>query len=39
MSLGLLELASSSFNNEFVLLVPIVLLAEEWLLAQRLNRG
>ena len=33
--LGVLELGLMSFNNEYVLLVPLILIAEEWLTARR----
>lgn len=38
LSLGFLELGLMSFNNEYVLLVPLILLAEEWLTARRFSR-
>lgn len=37
--LGILELVSNRFNNEYVLLVPLVLLLEECWLGRRLARG
>ena len=36
LSLGVLELGLRSFNNEFVLIVPVILLLEEWLVVRRL---
>jgi uncharacterized membrane protein len=36
--LGFLELASTSFNNEYVLAVPLILLTEEWWVGQQLKR-
>jgi len=38
MVLGVLELSSMKFNNEYVLIVPIVLLLEEWRIARVLNQ-
>jgi len=38
LSLGVLELGLTSFNNEFVLIVPVILLLEEWLVARCLAR-
>lgn len=36
--LGFLELVLQSFNNEYVLLVPLILIAEEAVTARRLSR-
>jgi uncharacterized membrane protein len=36
--LGILEILSSQFNNEYLLLVPLTLLIEEWWLGARLSR-
>jgi hypothetical protein len=36
--LGVLELGVTWFNNEYVLLVPLILIAEEWLTAHRFAR-
>ena len=36
--LGILELGVMWFNNQYVLLVPIILIAEEWLIARRFAR-
>jgi hypothetical protein len=38
LGLGILELASSQFNNEYIFLVPLILLAEEWWLGSRLRK-
>jgi uncharacterized membrane protein len=38
MVLGVLELALTSFNNQYVLIVPLVLLLEEWLVVRSLAR-
>jgi hypothetical protein len=35
--LGILEIVSSRFNNEYLLLVPLILLAEEWWLGSKLS--
>ena len=37
LSLGLLVLVSDQFNNEYVLLVPLILLLEEWWLGRSLE--
>lgn len=36
--LGVLELQLASFNNQYVLLVPLILLLEEWLVVRSLAR-
>lgn len=38
LGLGILELASSQFNNEYIFLVPLILLTEEWWLGSRLRK-
>lgn len=38
LSLGVLELAVTWFDNEYVLLVPIILSVEEWFTARRFSR-
>jgi len=35
--LGILEITSTRFNNEYVLLIPLILIAEEWWLGKRLS--
>jgi len=35
--LGFLELASAAFNNEYILIVPAILVLEEWWVARRLK--
>jgi uncharacterized membrane protein len=35
--LGILEIVSSRFNNEYLLLVPLILIVEEWWLGSRLG--
>jgi uncharacterized membrane protein len=35
--LGILEITSNRFNNEYVLLIPLILIAEEWWLGKRLS--
>jgi hypothetical protein len=35
--LGFLELASSAFNNEYILIIPAILVLEEWWVAHRLK--
>ena len=35
--LGFLELASNEFNNEYILIVPAILVLEEWWVAHRLK--
>jgi len=38
MTLGFLELATDRFNNEYIFLVPAILLAEEWHLSHQNSR-
>ena len=38
LAFGVMELGLSSFNNQYLLLVPLVLIAEEWFTARRFAR-